>query len=117
MLLRTCTAKDLAIDLLRRSECNVQMAAVLSDKVGIFAWGYNNSGPRGDGCHAEAHALTRANRKRLHGATITVAGVRRGRGRVLSAPCEECAQLIAAAGLKTIEYHDKDGVWWTKVVR
>jgi len=102
--------RQLAQDLLPRSLCNVQMTAVISDKHGIFSWGWNSSG-NGDGLHAEAHAISRANRRRLKGATITIAGVRKGRGKVISAPCMVCLAIISACGIKSIEFHDKDGMW------
>ena len=102
--------RQLAIDLCTRSTCFVKMASVISDQIGIFAWGWNAMGPYGLGTHAEDHAISRANRKRLHGSTITVAGFRRGRY-VLSRPCVRCYPLIVRMKIKTIEYIHPNGVW------
>ena len=114
------TARELAVALCGRSRCWTRMAAVLSDRHGIFAWGWNHAGPDGMGMHAEEHAVSRANRGRLHGATITVAGFRSGAQRsrrrrfVVSAPCEErCRPLLVAAGVCTVEFVRADGSWAT----
>lgn len=109
--------KQLAVDLCARSSCQYKMAAVLHDKTGIFAWGWNSSGPDGMGQHAEDMALRRANRRRLEGATMTVAGIKpSGRGKVLSAPCSACMKLIMASGLKKVVYfqpqNDTNGGWF-----
>src|SRR5678815_1171923 len=89
--------KDLALDLLPRSKCAVQVAAVLADGTGIFSWGWNHEGS-GYGYHAEAHAIIRSNRRRCRGATLYVASQRkRNKKTVPSKPCEECERLIRAA--------------------
>ena len=84
-------ASDLAVDILARSTCMVQVGAAIVDYKGsIISWGWNSSGPSGCGLHAEAHAIGRANRKRLRGATIYVASVRQkndGVSRVSRAQC------------------------------
>lgn len=101
--------RQLAIDLSARSVCRVQVAAVVSDAHGILSWGWNNPGEDGLGQHAEAHAIQRANRKRLRGATITVAGFRRrNKKAVQNLPCEACAAMIQRAGIARVEYLDKD---------
>lgn len=83
------------------------MAAVLSDKYGIFAWGWNHLGNTGYGTHAEEHAISRANRNRLKGATITVYGIRR-KTPVFSRPCEQvCMPIIEKVGIKEIQFFDK----------
>ncbi len=92
------------------------MAAVISDNYGIFSWGWNHPGPKSEGIHAEQHALIRANRKRLKGARLTVAGLRKKSGnKVLSRPCDDedwsCLALARKAGIHAIEYHTKDGGW------
>lgn len=103
--------RQLAVDLCYRSSCRIKMAAILSDKVGIFSWGWNNPGPEGFGTHAEEHAINRANRKRLKGATITVAGFR-DRTIVFARPCEErCLPLLKRLGIKEVEFLDKGANW------
>jgi deoxycytidylate deaminase len=102
--------RQLAVDLLGRSTCKVQMAAVLTDRNGrIFSWGWN-SGYR----HAEEMAIARANPKRLAGATITVAGRRAKNGNsVYAKPCAgRCAPLIQARGIHKIEFRTSDATVW-----
>lgn len=103
---------ELAIDLCYRSSCRIKMAAVITDKNGrIFAWGWNSSG-NGSGMHAEQHAVERANRKRLAGSKITVAGVRSVNHKfVYSKPCEKCLAKILLSGIRHIEFLKKDGEW------
>lgn len=101
---------DVAATLLRRSVCSVQVAAVLVDSWGIFAYGWNHAGSDGFGCHAEAHCMSRANRGRLAGATMYVAAVRRRNGKPVNArPCEECRPLIKGVG--SVVYRDGAGRW------
>jgi pyrimidine deaminase RibD-like protein len=77
----------LAMDLLERSSCNVQVAAILSDKRGIFAWGWNHCVING-GKHAEFSAIEGANKKRLKGATLTVIAKRKKNKSIICAkPC------------------------------
>ena len=111
------SARSLALDLLSRSPCGVMVAAVLSDNNGIFAWGWNhyhtlksNGAP---GMHAEEHAISRANRRRLSGSRLTVAGVRRySNKQVYSRPCEKkCLLLAKKHGITMIEFTTKDGGW------
>jgi len=71
--------------LMGRSRCHVQVAAVLADRHGIFGWGWNSSGWDGYGLHAEAHALQRANRKRLAQATMWVVARRKRSGNPVTA--------------------------------
>lgn len=88
--------RELAIDLLPRSICAVQVAAVLADGHGIFAWGWNSVG-NGLGEHAEAAAIRRANKKRLKGATIYIASQRkRNKKAICSKPCPSCWGVIEA---------------------
>lgn len=106
--------KEIAIDLLDRSPYSFcQHAAVLSDKRGPFAWGVNYPTPDGMTIHAEQHAISRANPKRLVGARITVAGRRRRSGNwVFSRPCEQkCLPLLRALGIAEIEFINKAGEW------
>lgn len=104
--------RQLAVDLLPRSTCSVQVAAVLADKKGIFAWGWNSSGPDGLGEHAEMAALRRANRRRLDGATIYVASQRKRNGKtVKSLPCVDCQERIFRYDLEVV-YRSADGLWF-----
>lgn len=105
-----CTPEQLAIDLLDRSKCSVQVACVIADNWGIFSWGTNHTGFDGYGMHAEAEAIRRANRRRLAGAILYVAGRRaRNHNPVNSRPCERCQQIIHR--VKAVYYRDKGGLW------
>ena len=88
------------------------MAAVITDKNGrIFSWGWNSVG-NGLGKHAEEHAIERANKKRLAGATITIAGKRvKTNKTVYSEPCKKCRSLIEAIDIKKIEFLTKEETW------
>ncbi len=113
------SARQLALDLLNRSSCKVQTTAVLSDNYGIFSWGWN-SGPRNHnhvkGVHAEAHAFSRANPKRLRGATLTVAARRkRSKSQILARPCEKCTPLIKKHNIKIIEYTTPNNTWAVEI--
>ena len=111
--MKITTPELLAIDLLDRSICRVEVSAVLSDASGIYSWGWNFQGLDGLGCHAEIHAIMRANRKRLNGSTITIAGRRRKSGNaVCSLPCMECMSAIVRNHIHRIEYRDKNGDWY-----
>jgi deoxycytidylate deaminase len=102
--------RQLAIDLLPRSTCNVQVAATISDGRGIFAWGWNNPG-KGFGECAEAAAIRRANKERLLGSVIFVAGRRNRNGKIVgSKPCDSCKKKIVKNGLIAM-YRDSDGEW------
>jgi pyrimidine deaminase RibD-like protein len=113
--------RELAVALLSRSVCNVQVAAVLSDTSGIFSWGWNHGGFHG-GVHAEFHALHNANRCRLRGARMTVAGrVKASENYVYSRPCEDhnerrssaspCMVLIRKHGIAIVEYITPGNIW------
>lgn len=103
--------RQLAVDLLSRSICNVKVAAVIADDHGIFSWGWNNSGD-GFGLHAEDHVIRRANKKRIVWATLYVAGERaRNHKPVPSRPCGACESVIKAWGIRTVWYRDGDGKW------
>lgn len=116
--------RELAVALCFRSRCKTRMAAVLSDGHGVFAWGWNSPGPTGFGMHAEEHALSRANSRRVRGATITVAGLRYGahasrrRRFVVSAPCQDrCLPQLRKARIEAVEFVRADGTWATFKVR
>jgi deoxycytidylate deaminase len=102
---------ELAEALISRSTCYVKVAAVIEDAHGVLSWGWNSVG-EGFGKHAEAHAIERANKKRLEGATIYVAGTRkRNLKPVNSTPCEECMKLINKWGITDVWFRDNDNVW------
>jgi len=101
--------RELAVALIGRSICTVQVAAVLADSNGIFSWGWNSAGS-GFGEHAEAMCMRRANKKRVPGATLYVAAVRRKSGNtILAKPCVECQPL--AARCARVVYRDAGGRW------
>lgn len=110
MKLKKVRPKDLAVDLLNRSICSVQVAACLVDKKGaIHAWGWNSQWS-GYGIHAESHCLLRSNRKRWTESTLYIAAKRRKSGNtVTSRPCAECAKLVKKVG--RVVYRDGNGVW------
>lgn len=112
MKINELDAKQLALDLLRRSKCQVQVACVLTDNKGrIFSWGWNHPGPDGFGTHAEEHAINRANLKRIKGSTATIAG-KRNKNSVYSRPCmERCYDLLKNLGVENIEYSLPDKNW------
>lgn len=104
--------RQLAIDLTNRSVCAVRVAAVIWDATGrIITWGWNHSGTDGLGEHAEIHALSRANRARLVGASIAVAGRRKTHTIVVSFPCANCSARVIKAGVSVVWIEDKLGCW------
>ena len=111
-MIKPADPRKLVIDLLPRSICLVKVAAVIADRKGrILSWGWNSVGATGLGEHAEAAAIRRANRKRLEGATIYVAGEWRDRGKVVTAkPCWNCQRYVDCYGLDVV-YRDRDGKW------
>ena len=108
-----CSPQQLAVDLLRRSVCTIQCAAVVVDSKGvIFGWGWNSSGADGLGEHAEAATIRRSNKRRLKGASIYVAGRRTRNGKIVSAlPCQECRGLIVSSGIANVFYRVPGGFW------
>ena len=103
-------ARDIALDLLRRSSAKVQMAAVVTDvEERTISWGWNSYTE-----HAEQAALRRSNPKRIRGSTITVAGRRMKSGNLVFAfPCAQyCLPLLRARGISAVEFHDKGGTWY-----
>lgn len=87
--------RELAVALLNRSRCSVQVACVIADSYGVFAWGWNHTGSDGLGLCAERHALSRANRSRLKGATLYVVGRRKkSKSFVNAKPCDKCWAAI-----------------------
>jgi tRNA(Arg) A34 adenosine deaminase TadA len=106
--------EELVEIILRRSICRVQMGAVIYDSYGVFAWGWNHPGEDGLGEHAEVHAMRRASKRRLVGATLVVAGrYRKSRGPVEAKPCCLCLGMAIDKGLGRVVYRGRDGVWRT----
>lgn len=100
---------EIAETILKRSVCLVQVGSCIADKTGVFSWGWNSVG-KGFGLCAETHAIIRANKKRLRGATIFIAG-QWAKGKIVaSRPCQKCQKLINVYGLNVI-FRDKDGEW------
>ena len=103
--------EQLAVDILGRSKCSVQVGAAIEDSNGIYSWGWNSEGFDGMGLHAEAHAIMRANKKRLSGSTIYVASTRRRNGKIVtSKPCAACQKLIDKWGLTAV-WRETNGKW------
>lgn len=108
---KPASAKELAVDILGRSQCSVQVGAAIEDASGILSWGWNSVGFSGYGLHAEHHAILRANKRRLRGSTIYVASMRKRNGKVVtSKPCEDCQKLIDKWELRVV-WRQFDGGW------
>lgn len=101
--------RELAIDILERSICSVKVGACVADATGILSWGWNSVGS-GNGLHAERHAVSRANKARLKGATIYVAAFRTGRKVITAKPCTACQLMIDQWGLKVV-YRNMKSEW------
>ena len=115
MNLKSRDPRELAIDLLSRSICSVQVAAVAADKHGIFSWGWNSSGLDGLGQHAEDHCCSRSNLDRLRGSsTVLYIAARRRRNlkTVTAKPCLECQRILTSHRLLAC-YRDSEGAWVT----
>lgn len=104
--------QQIAEDISDRSNCRVKVGACLVDsKHRIFAVGWNHMGD-GLGCCAERHAISRANPKRLKGASIFVWGKHRKTNNPIPAkPCPACEGLIIYYGIKTVHWNYKDKGW------
>lgn len=105
--------RELAEAILSRSTCKVQVGAVLADRHGTFAWGWNGVGPDGAGIHAEAHCLSRADLNRALGlyATMYIAAYRKGKRIVSAKPCDVCQGRLLWADVQKVMYRDSAGVW------
>lgn len=115
MNLKSRDPRELAVDLLSRSVCAVQVASCIADRHGIFGWGHNHAGPDGMGEHAEVHCLSRSNieRARKPEAILYVAARRRRNGKTVTAkPCLACWRLVQSHSLLVV-YRDADNVWQT----
>jgi len=105
--------RDIAIALLSRSICSVQVAAVLADRHGIYSWGWNNSGRDGMGEHAEMACLRRTNHRRAASGSILYIAARRLRNArsVTARPCFDCLARIRGLGIGRVVWRAKDGSW------
>lgn len=108
-----CSTEMFLDKLLKRTVCSVKVVAVIIDSGNRkIEWGWNNSGSDGNGEHAEACAIKRANRKRLLDSTIYVKGIRaRNNKPVLSKPCINCQKIIKSLGIKRAVYITSSGDW------
>lgn len=103
-------AKLLAIDILSRSACLVQVGAAIEQKGRLVGWGWNSQWA-GFGIHAECHAIRRTNKRRLRGATIYVASQWRHNGKLTPAkPCPSCERLIRKWDMR-VYWRDREGNW------
>ena len=102
---------EIALALLHRSVCHVQVAACIVDSYGVFAWSTNHMGFDGLGQHAEAEVVRKANKRRLAGAKMYVVAARRKNGKVVTAkPCFRCQRLIEKYGID-VTYRNAYGRW------
>lgn len=108
--------RDLTVNLLARSTCDVQVGAVIADHKGhIISWGWNNMHSTGYGICAERHAIKRANRERLRYGTVYVSGKWRDRNKLVnSKPCSLCSAMIKKYNMIVV-YRNKEGEWKTQM--
>lgn len=115
-MIKPDSPKQLALDILKRSVCRVQVGAVCEDASGrIISWGWNSVGS-GEGEHAECAAIRRANKNRLWYGTIYIAAWRKGGGKaklVTSKPCDKCQQVLDNWNMDVV-YRDGNGKWIRK---
>jgi len=88
------------------------VAAVIVDTRGrIMSWGWNGQGSDGLGLCAERMAIKRANKDRLFGSVVFVAGKWRKSGKFVSAkPCEKCQRVLTNRGMIYMD-RDEQGRW------
>ena len=102
-------ALELARDLSARSTIKIKVGAVIFDKNGILAWGWNNPG-NGYGDHAEHMAIRRFVRGN-HTCTapiyIAVFASRKGRP-ITSRPCKNCEKLLRGYNVSGSIYYKKE---------
>lgn len=102
--------RELAHYLARRvrdyHSCRYQIGAVLEDRAGkIFSWGWSHKDNLRPSIHAEHHALLRANKVRVRGAVMYIAGLRRYTERIILArPCLHCLARIVAFDVSKVVY-------------
>lgn len=104
--------KEIAEAMITRSSCHVRVGAVLVDKAGnVFSWGWNSMGLDGFGQCAEIHCIKRANRARLPGSVMLIAGERaRNKKAVPAKPCTRCQRWLDRWKIKAI-YRDSNLEW------
>lgn len=83
--------------------------AVIFDKKGVISEGWSHNGvlqlTRYRSIHAEVHAILRAPRESLRGASISVATIRGKSGNVgLGKPCLFCQELLFEVGINRVWY-------------
>ena len=104
--------KALCLKLLKRSNCSVQVSAVLTTKGIVTAVGWNHSGPSGFGEHAEQHCFKRSNFKSIPKSVLYVAARRKkSKNPVIAKPCALCWSFCRNCSY--IVYRDKTGNWVT----
>ena len=102
-------ALELARDLSARSTIKIKVGAVIFDKNGILAWGWNNPG-NGYGDHAEHMAIRRfirGNHTCKNDVYIAVFASRKGRP-ITSRPCQACEKLLRGYGVSGSVYYKKE---------
>lgn len=111
-MLKPSDPRRLAVDLLPRSICTVQVGACVTDSSdNIIGWGWNSSGPDGHGLCAERHAFGRLNKNRLWSGYVYVAAQWNSHGRFAPAkPCEKCEAIIKKYEMD-VYWRDKKGKW------
>lgn len=112
MRVKGADPKDVVLALMKRSQCAVQVAAVLIDRYGVWGWGWNSAGG-GFGEHAEQAVIRRVggvSRDRLSTSTLLVAARRKRNGRCVTAkPCSVCQPFLAK--VNRVLYRDSNGHW------
>lgn len=112
-MIKPADPRDLAIAMMSRSICAVQVGAALTDAWSAHAWAWNSVGS-GYGEHAEQAVIRRANQSRLVGSTMWIAARRHKSGNTVTAkPCEACHGWVRK--VSRVMYRDGQGDWveWT----
>lgn len=105
--------EEIALSLTQRATHRTyRLACVLYDHHGVFSWGWAHPFT-----HAEIHALTRANPRRLVGAHAVVAGVHRTGRWVLARPCNACYQRLLNTRVASVAYTLRGGGWGKEFLR
>ncbi|MBI2109062.1 MAG: hypothetical protein HYT93_02695 [Parcubacteria group bacterium] len=124
-----------AIELAKMSSCAIQHGAVIVKHGEILGEDVNQAFGESGGLHAEIGAIHDAlkrcggKKKKLYGARIICAGIRKSTGRFVetSRPCEclgsrkniagiPCMKKIREVGISEIEYVTKTGDWFIEKV-
>lgn len=111
--MRKSDPRQLALDLLDRSPCTVQVSAVLVSRGRVSSWGWNHAGADGLGEHAEIATIRRSNRNRLPGSEMIITGRRVRNGKIVVCfPCEDCLHRLQKNSVKTVHLQDRSGKWF-----